>query len=135
MNGRAHRRGLRSQRGRDPRPGRDSRALLAGGRDDDRAEQGQAERRARDDGVPRRVPVEPLLEDERTEKNADTGFATETVATDGTSLPVESESCWNRNPITPAAAQIQNSQLATTSTRPSVCRFSTTGFIRVAESP
>src|SRR6476619_6742818 len=64
-----------------------------------------------------------------------TGFATETVATDGTSLPVESESCWNRNPTIPAAAHTQNSQLATTSTSPSVWRFSTTGFIIVADRP
>jgi hypothetical protein len=62
-------------------------------------------------------------------------LATETAPTDGTNRPVESESCWNRKPTTPAAPQIQNCQPATTLARPSVCRLSTTGFISVAERP
>ena len=34
-----------------------------------------------------------------------TGFATETVATEATSHPVESEICCTRKPMTPAAAR------------------------------
>src|SRR6188472_4686897 len=45
-------------------------ALLVGGRDDDRAEERQAERRARYDGVPRRLPVEALQQHERAEHHA-----------------------------------------------------------------
>ena len=64
-----------------------------------------------------------------------TGLATETAATEGTSRPVASESCWRTQPMMPAAAQIQNSHQATTPPSPSVCRPSTTGFINVAERP
>ena len=39
-----------------------------------------------------------------------TGFATDTVATAGTSFPVDSESCWKRNPTIPAIAMTQSSQ-------------------------
>ena len=64
-----------------------------------------------------------------------TGLVTETVATEGTSRPVESESCWKRKPTIPAAAITQNSQPPSTAPNPSAWRFSTTGFISVAESP
>ena len=36
---------------------------------------------------------------------ATTGFATETVATDGASRPVPSETCWTTKPSTPATAR------------------------------
>src|SRR6476619_4125686 len=45
-------------------------ALLVGGRNDDRAEECHAERRDRDDGVPRRVSVETLQQHERAEHHA-----------------------------------------------------------------
>ena len=64
-----------------------------------------------------------------------TGFATETVATAGTSFPVASDSCWIRKPTSPATAITQNSNVASTSTAPSVWRLSVTGFISVAERP
>ena len=63
-----------------------------------------------------------------------TGFATETVATEGTSFPVASEICCTRKPTIPPIAMTQSSQ-SPKAPQPSLCRLSTTGFISVAESP
>ena len=63
-----------------------------------------------------------------------TGFATDTVATDGARRPVPSETCWSTNPSTPATASAYGSQwesiVATLS-----CRKSSVGLVNAADRP
>ena len=48
--------------------------------------------------------LEPLVEEEDADENADDGFATDTVATDGARRPVPSDTCWSTKPRTPVSA-------------------------------
>ena len=62
------------------------------------------------------------------------GFATETVATDGASRPVPSETCCSTKPSTPAIASAYGSQCE--SIVPTLsCSQSSVGLVSAAERP
>ncbi len=65
---------------------------------------------------------------------ATTGFATDTVATEGASFPVPSETCCTTKAAMPVRAIAYASQSVRTAPIPS-CRVSTVGFARLADSP
>ena len=73
-------------------------------RDDDRADECEAETDHGDDDMPARS-VQTLVQEEDPIRIPTIGFATETVATEGERRPVPSDTCCNTKPSTPATAR------------------------------